>query len=48
MGAVETQADVWVRAGALKSMAGEPHDRGRVVDAQPVAFSSEPHFSGGL
>ena len=32
----------------LEDMLGEPHDRRRVVDAQPVAVSAKSHFPGWL
>jgi hypothetical protein len=44
--AVETQPDVGGRSAVLEGMAGEPHDRRRVIDAQLVAFASKPHFPG--
>jgi hypothetical protein len=46
--AVETQPDVRGPSAAVEGMAGEPHDRRRVIDAQMVAFASKPHFPGRL
>ena len=48
MSAVETQSDVGVCSAVLEDMLGEPHDRRRVVDAQPVAVSAKSHFPGWL
>jgi len=41
MSAVETQSDVGVCSAVLEDMLGEPHDRRRVVDAQPVDASGQ-------
>jgi hypothetical protein len=48
MSAVETQSDVGFHSAVLEDMTGEPHDRRRVVDAQPVAVTTKSHFSGWL
>ena len=42
--AVETQPDVGSLARVIEDVAGEPHDRRRVVDAQKVAFAAKPHL----
>jgi hypothetical protein len=46
--AIETQADVGGRSAAVEDMTGEPHDRRRVVDAQPVAFAAKSDVPGWL
>src|SRR5882757_4374020 len=43
--AVETQTDVRRPSAVLEDMAGKPHDRRRVIDAQPVVLTAKPHFA---
>jgi hypothetical protein len=45
-GAIETQPDVGGLSAVFEGMAGEPHDRCCVIDAQLVAVASKPHFPG--